>query len=229
MLQPGSAIDDPGEGAKGLPHIGSQLRDPISNPGSLQQRLAPLRRSTVQGGETGLAQPPPGYSYGAKQGLIVGRVGYQPEIRQQVLDLSSLVEADCPDETIGHTSPPKRFFQRAGLRIGAVQDRHLVVSPVRSGTALLQLPHHPLGLVALVSRSDESYRLSTTSPGREGLSDSSAVLGNHPVRRIEYDLGRTIVLLQSDQLGAGEILEKVLHVPYVGSAPAIDRLVVVPH
>jgi len=61
------------------------------------------------------------------------------------------------------------------------------------------------------------------------LSGAAAVLRNDSVGRVEHDLGGAVVLFQPDQPGAGKVLEERLHVANVGSAPAVDGLIVVAH
>ena len=224
----GQPVDERGEVAERLAHIGPELGDAdrrtraVSSSGLLQRagRLAERR-------EAGLAQAAAGHADRAEERLVVRRVGHQPEIGQQVLHLAPLVEADRADQPVRHAGPPERLFQRARLRVGAVEHRHVAVAPVARGAPALQLADDPLGLVALVGRGQQGDRLPAPAAGGEGLPDPAAVLGDDPVGGVEHDLGGAVVLLQPHQLGAREILEEVLHVAHVGAAPAVDGLVVV--
>ena len=75
--------------------------------GSLEQRLAPLRGSLIERGQTGFAQTAPGNGDGSEEGLVVGGICDQAQVRQQVLDLAPFVEADGADQTVGYPARRK--------------------------------------------------------------------------------------------------------------------------
>ena len=45
------------------------------------------------------------------------------QIRERVLDLLALVEPDAADDLVGDAGAPQRVFERARLRVGAIEDR----------------------------------------------------------------------------------------------------------
>ena len=196
----------------------------VSSSGLLHCAADPLER-----GEAGLAEAAPRNGDGAEKRLVIGRVGEQPQVGQEVLHLAPLVEADRADEAIRDARPTERLFQRPRLRIGPIEHRHVGIAPVARGAPALELAGYPLRLVALVGRGEERHRLAAAPPRGERLPDAAAVLRDDAVGRVEHDLGGAVVLLEPDQPRPGEILQEVLHVAHVGAAPAVDRLVVVAH
>ena len=114
--------------AKCLAHVGPQLRDAVGDTGGLQQRLAPLRGGLAQMARLVSPEPAPGDTNRSKEGLVIRRIRHQAQIGQQILDLAPLVEADGADQPVRHAGPAERLLQRARLRVGAVEHRHLAVA-----------------------------------------------------------------------------------------------------
>ena len=113
--------------------------------------------------EARLAEAAPRNPDRAEERFVVRRIRDEPQVCEQVLHLPPLVEADGADQPVGHAGPAERLFQRAALRVGAVEDRHLGVAPVAGGAPALQLAHHPLGLVALVGGSEQGDHLAAAA------------------------------------------------------------------
>ena len=63
--------------------------------------------------------------------------------------------------------------------------------------------------------------------GPQRLAVAGPVARDHARRGAQYVPGRAVVALQPDHLGAGEILLEAQDVADLGTAPAVDRLVVV--
>ena len=85
----------------------------------------------------------------------------------------------------------------------------------RSPPALIQLPVVDLGTGSV--RRPHPLRL------------ARGVVRDHGVGGIEDPLRRTVVLLEDDRAGAGEVPLEVQDVAQVGASPRIDRLIVVTH
>ena len=142
--------------------------------GRREQRLAPVLRLLRQRGETGLAEAAARHGDRAEERLVVARVGDQPEIGQQVLDLAPLVEADRADQAIRQAGAAECFLECPRLRIGPVEHRHVGVAPFAGRAPPLELAGHPFGLVPLVRRREQRHRLAAPPPGRERLPDPAA-------------------------------------------------------
>jgi len=153
----------------------------------------------------------------------------QAEIREEILHLAPLVEADRADEPIRDATEAESFFQRPGLRVRAVEDRHALIGDIVFRGAAGELGGQPLGLVPLVGGAQQDHRLPALFLREERLAESRRILGDDAVRGIQDDLGGAVVLLEPHELGAGEIVLKREHVPHVGTAPTVDRLIVVAH
>src|SRR5438067_1779903 len=79
------------------------------------------------------------------------------------------------------------------------------------------------------SMSEMNCASATRAAGRwaKGLAHATGVGGNHRVRDIENRRRGAIVLLEPHDRGGGIILVEVEDVAYVGTAPAVNRLVIV--
>lgn len=89
--------------------------------------------------------------------------------------------------------------------------------------------HHEAGFVELVEGAVNRNRFAVDAIGPQLFTQSPVVVLNQGVGRAQYVAGRTVVLLQTDGLRAGEIVEKALDVLHLRAAPAVDRLVVIAH
>ena len=87
----------------------------------------------------------------------------------------------------------------------------------------------PVRLVALVLGPVARDRAARVADGEELLGLAADVVGDDGVGRIEDGLGRAEVLLQHDRRHVGEGALELQDVADVGTAPAVDRLVGVPH
>ncbi|MNC08135.1 hypothetical protein D3C75_557090 [compost metagenome] len=65
--------------------------------------------------------------------------------------------------------------------------------------------------------------------GPQFLAQAPAVVGDQRVGRLEDAAGGAVVLLQADHLGVGEVGSVLVNVLDLGTAPAVDRLVVIAH
>ena len=81
----------------------------------------------------------------------------------------------------------------------------------------------------LVEGGVQGQRLAITDVGAQLLAEAPLVVGDQRVGGIEDVRRGAIVLLQTDDLGIGEIAVELLDVLDLRAAPAIDRLIVVAH
>src|SRR5260221_276606 len=95
-------------------------------------------------------------------------------------------------------------------------------------TALIAAAPRPgtmSGLVVLVLELADDREIAGAGIGPEVLPEPLLVVRDDGVRDREDALRRAVVLLQSDDLGVGEVLLEVKDVAYVGAPEAVHRLV----
>ena len=63
----------------------------------------------------------------------------------------------------------------------------------------------------------------------QGFAQPPLIGGNHPRRSRKNMRGGAVILLQPHHMRAGEILLEAQDITHLGPAPAIDRLVIIPH
>ncbi len=80
---------------------------------------------------------------------LVLRVGDEPQVGEQVTDLSALVEPDAADHLVRHAGPDEHLFEHARLGVGPVEDRHLARRRVGGVAELVHLFGDERGLVVL--------------------------------------------------------------------------------
>ena len=164
----------------------------------------------------------------APEGDVVARVQREAQVRERVLDLPPLVEADGADEDVGHAAAAQRLLEHARLSVRAVEDGDVAPLPPLVPEAPDRLGDE-VRLLVLVPRAIDRGRLPLDILGPERLLLARDVVGDHRRRRGEDALGRAVVLLEADDLGAGIVLLEIEDVAHVGSPPPIDRLVRIAH
>src|SRR2546425_1643788 len=152
----------------------------------------------------------------------------QPQVRERVLHLATLVEGAATDDLVRQSEPAERVLDRSRLRVRAVEDGD-ITRAVRLALALqaFDLARDELGLVRLVVRLHHDDVGATLPVGPELLLLARRVVAHDRMRGVENPLGRAVVLLELDDLGVRIIALEVEDVADVGAAPAEDRLVVV--
>ena len=216
------------------------LTAPADSPGTssaLAQRrpqaLPHARRVRLQALQAGGADAALGRVDDAQQALRVVGVHEDGEVGDEVADLGALVELGPADDLVGDRVAPELLLEHAALRVGAVEDGHLVrpVGPLGAlGLALEQLLHlagDELGLGALVVDLHDLDERALAPRGPQVLALALAVVGDHGVGRVEDLLRGAVVLLQADDLRVGVVALELEDVADVGAAPGVDALVVV--
>lgn len=79
------------------------------------------------------------------------RIDERLQIGQRILDFATFVELGAADELIRLIRVDQRLFERAGLGVGAVHDRHVGVGDARFGVQARDFGGHPLGLLLALS------------------------------------------------------------------------------
>ena len=159
---------------------------------------------------------------------LVGRVHDHLEIGHDVADLGTVEESRAAHDLVGHARAQEHIFEDARLGVGAVEHRDVVVAGA-GVVQLVDLRADPAALVALVARLVGLDLLAIPLRGEQALLLALRVVAHHGVCRREDMPGGAVVLLELDHLGRRKVLLKVQDVGDVGTAPAVDRLVVVAH
>ncbi len=115
------------------------------------------------------------------------------------------------------------------MRVRAVEDDEVPILEGVGAAGLEEDRDHLLALRLFVLGQVHADLLPHVVLGPELLLLPRGVVPHHAVRGAEDGLGRAIVLGQAEHRGLGERLLEGEDVLHVGAAPAVDRLVVVPH
>ena len=157
--------------------------------------------------------------------IVVGR-RRDLEIGEGVADFLALIEARTADDPIGYSQGDEAVFKGAHLEGGAHQDRH-IVKLLAFALQVFYVIANGAGFLIAVPMRAQGELLAVLTLGPERLAETALVLGNKSRGGTQDLRRRTIVALEPDHLGAGEILLEAQYVVDLGPAPAIDRLVVV--
>ena len=117
---------------------------------------------------------------------------------------------------------------------GAHQNRHVVqrVPPdagAGAGMEILDFFADPAGLGLAVPMADQADLKTIFRIGPQRLAEPPLIGRDQPRGRRQNMRGRAVVLFQPDYLRAREILFEPQDVADLGTAPAIDRLVIIAH
>ena len=187
-----------------------------------EERLAVRLRPGPEPGDRGVADPaarPIGDAH--ERHGVVGVVDHL-EVGDRVLDLGALVEARAADHLVRDALADEHVLEHPALRVRPVEDRDLRARP-----ALLDQLRHLRGdearLGVLVLDLERSHRRPVAEVGEERLLLALAVVGDDGVRGAEDGVRRAVVLLERDELRAGEVALELEDVADVGSAEGVDR------
>ena len=76
---------------------------------------------------------------------------------------------------------------------------------------------------------DQTHLLAIVPVGPERFTKAAFIAANDIRRRRQNMRGRAVVLFEPHHMRAGEILFKPQDIADLGPAPAIDRLIIIPH
>ena len=206
---------------------GAQLGHDVGARRDRKQRHAFALRALNQKHNRGLAEAALGHVHGTTERLVVSGIRDQLEVRHDVADLATIVEAHGADKTIRDIAAAERVFERAALCIGAVE--HCAVAPRKIGArhARGDRVSNEVGLVALIERLDERDRLPRRSRGAQRLAAPLGVLGDHRVGERENVRRGAVVLFEAYDARTGKGAFEVEDVADIGAAPPVDGLIVV--
>jgi hypothetical protein len=164
----------------------------------------------------------------AQEARVVVRVLEQAQVREGVLDLGALEEAQAPVDLVRHAVVEERALHDAALRVAAVEERHLL-----AGHALAhQLPRlvdEPLRLGVVARRLGDAHRLARPGLGVQVLAETLRVPRDELVGRVEDVAVRAVVALELDHVPDAVLALERRHVADLRAAEGVDALVVVAH
>src|SRR5690606_7884206 len=124
-----------------------------------------------------------------------------------VLDLRALEESLATVDTIRDLFREQRLFERARLRIAAVEDRDLAMAAAVAHP-LAQALDHEAGLVDLVVGRVQVDRLATAAVGPQLLAQAVGIVRDDRVGGVEDVGAGAVVLLELDRLRPRKILQE---------------------
>ena len=181
----------------------------------------------MDGGDRLVAEAALGLVDDALEGEVVGGLGDQAEVGEGVADLGALVEAEAADDLVGQADGDEALFELAGLELGADEDGD-VVELSRRGAACASISSPTRRASSGPSQTPMTWTFSPSPASVHSvLPRRPALWAMRPVGGGEDVRGRAVILLEPDDLRAGEVLFEAQDVGDLGAAPRIDRLVVV--
>src|SRR5215472_4066095 len=175
------------------------------------QRHAARARPLAQRFEALGAEAPRRVIYDALEGGVVAAVADQAQVRERVLDLGALEEAQAAVDLVGNARRDECFLEHARLGVRAVEDRNVPAErAVRN--VLADAVGDELRLVTLIEGAIEVDRLAPRTARPEILAEAVRVVGDERVGRIEDRSGRAVVLLELEELRVGIVAAEVLQV-----------------
>ncbi len=158
--------------------------------------------------------------------FVVG-VHQRPQVGEDVLHLTPVVELHSADDAVRHAGPYERLLDHPALRVRAVEDGDVAVPLVLGVDEPTDLVHDERRLVVLVFCVVAGDELATDLLGPEVLRPARRVVGDHRVGGVENALTRPVVLLHHDDRRFREHLLELQEIPKIGPAKFVDRLILV--
>ena len=180
----------------------------------------------------GVAEAALGHVDDALEGEVIGRLRDHAQVGERVADFHALVEARPADDTVGQAKLDEAVFKLAHLERGAHQNGDLVERMVlallaRLALKLLDLLADGTGFFLRIPCAGDLHLFAGHVLGAQRLAQPAFVMRDEVRGGGEDVAGATVVSLQPDDLGAGEVVIEAQDVVDLGPAPAVDRLVVV--
>ena len=165
----------------------------------------------------------------AKKGNIILRVDEAGDGGQDILDLAPVEKAFSADEAVGDFHAAQVFLKEPGLSIHAVNHREVLPrnpACVADGSGLAD---DKLGFCFVIGHGHDMHRIASWDGTPEVFHAAARVIFNEPVGRGENGIRAAVVLLEANDLRIRKMLFKLEDVRDLGSAPAVDALVVIAH
>ena len=162
-----------------------------------------------------------------RQTDAVGGIRDHSRVGEDVLDLGALVEPDATDDVVRNGRPAQAVLDDPRLGVCPVENGELVVVARPVGRQTDDAVPDGVGLLVLVRAPDERHLPSLVPLGPELLLLAALVPADHVVGGIEDVAGGPVVLFEPQHQRVGVVVFEVEDVRDVGSAPTVDRLIVV--
>ena len=157
----------------------------------------------------------------------VGGIREHAQVREQILDVALFVEAHSADDVVGDSPAHERLFDRARLRIDAVENDDVGGSESAGSSQPRDFERDKVGLVALGDAGVVGDRLAGAVFGPQIFDLALGVVADDAAGRGENCFGRSIILLELENLRGRVVALEIEDVADVGAAPSIDRLILV--
>ncbi len=176
-----------------------------------------------------LADAPRGQvDHPAQANLILGVID-QAQKADQIAHLTPAIKALRANQAVGDSLAPEGLFQQAALGIGTVHDGEIRRVQFSLADAGLHRRRHDLRFLSVVIGHHQADFLPGFGFGKELLARAVGIPVNHRHCPIQNSLGGAVVLFQQDRARVLEIGGKALQVAVIGTPPAVDALVFIPH
>ena len=159
----------------------------------------------------------------------VVRVVEKAEVGKQVLHLGPLVEPHGSDDGVGNAQKEEPLFKRTGLGVRAEEDADAPVRDIELCCEPLNLPGDRRCLFVRGHGLLVDDAVPHLVPGPETFFPSIRIAPRDRVGGTQDGLCGAVVFFEGDHACARKVLLEGEKVVYIRTAPAIDRLVVVPH
>ena len=180
-----------------------------------------------------IAQPPFRRVHDPLKREIIIRAGDNPEIGHRVTDFLPLVETWTPDDTIRQAYGQKPILKSPHLMRRAYQNRHVIKANFAQSACTALHRHdfitNPTGLFFAIPMADQTNLFARRRLRPQRFAQTPLISRDNAGGRREDMRRRPIVLLQLDHMAAGEIRLEPQDVADFGTAPAINRLIIVTH
>ena len=184
-------IPDGRSGLLGLPQLGDEVVEALDRLGRAGRQPGHVLRPGQRGGEGdpvprgepghvlqgAVADAAPRHVDHPPQRDLVGRVGDQPQVGQQVPDLPALVEPHAADHLVRQPGPDEDFLEDPGLGVGPVEHGDVARGRVTRVGELVDLLGHERGLVVLAVRHVADQRRPVARRRTTGSSASARCCG----------------------------------------------------
>jgi hypothetical protein len=169
-----------------------------------------------------------GVVHDAAEADLVLRVDDHLEVGKDILDLLPLEELLPADDPVGDAELAEGLLEGLRLRVGAVEDADFARALAFVAHEARDLARDPARLDLGRRREDDAHGVATRPLGEEHLLVARLrALRDDGVGDGEDGGARAVVLLELDDVSAGEVVLELEDVAHVGAAPAVDGLVVV--
>jgi hypothetical protein len=196
---------------------------------SLEQGPAVFLRCLGRPFDGGLPDAPGWRVHDPAQGHPVRRVHGQPQVREHVLDLGTIIEAHTSHHDVGHVVLEELLLDGPGLGVGSIEDRVLAEGAARAAHPLEDVANHELRLVPLVPGLVDPDPIASLAIGDEPLLLAIRVVGDEGRGCVQDGPRGAVVALQAHHLRVVEVAFEVEDVADVGTPPGIDGLVRISH